>query len=234
MRLALVQFDVLRDQRSHNLAVARRMVQRAAERVPAPDLIVLPGLCDTGTDPSGVRMITRAMCEGFAQSVATLAREWGVWICCGHAMMRDKRGGAVVTLFDPDGDTFVRSPRLSPVDVGQAVTCVRTPLGVIVAAPAAMVQASDQAVFSNVNLTIAAASAVSGEAAVLRRARAGQYGDYLCVSSPSGGPTGSSVLNRAGKTLARVAAGQVAIAHADLPITHDAAVAVAQSEPKEH
>ena len=53
MRVALVQLAVRATGRSANLAHALRGLVAAAEAVPAPDLIVLPGFCD-GLGPEAV------------------------------------------------------------------------------------------------------------------------------------------------------------------------------------
>ena len=57
-------------------------IERASEADPAPDLIVLPGACDTG----GVRLGSdwnEATLQGIAETLAWKAREWGVFIAAG-------------------------------------------------------------------------------------------------------------------------------------------------------
>lgn len=221
MRLAICQIDVRPQQRSHNLGAVREAVRAASEHDPAPDLIALPGVCDVGVDPARANMLTRAICQGFAQSVATMAREWGVWIACGHSMVVGDRSAAVVSLFDPDGDTFVRFPRIGLTDGGDKIIPVSTGIGVVAAAPVSMIAAVDPGVFEGVDLFVALGGEESDTEARAGCDKISGLGALVCmVRHASCGETASSrVICRKKEIMARVAAGVVGIAHVELPVT---------------
>ena len=105
MRIALLQIRVLSDSRSANLAHVLRQVVRAAETVPAPDLLVLPASCD-GINPKGV---TAAMAQGFGESLAAAAREWGLYVAAGALRAVDDGVYDQACLYDPDGDVIACS-----------------------------------------------------------------------------------------------------------------------------
>ena len=108
MRIALLQIQLDPDSRAANIQALRSAIHRAAGATPAPDLLVLPGACDTG----GV-MGQAGLCEaGLAAVRAGLsdkAREWGLFIGAGlHTFGADGLAHQVV-IFDADGDAVVRS-----------------------------------------------------------------------------------------------------------------------------
>ena len=122
MRVALLQIRVRTHSRSANLTHVLGQVVRAAEAVPAPDLMVLPAGCE-GPVSQG---LSPAMVQGFSESLAAVAREWGVYLAAGLLRSEGDGFGQVARLYDPDGDVLIRSADLGPV-----ATCVlrETPLG---------------------------------------------------------------------------------------------------------
>lgn len=108
MRVGLLQVELNSKSRAANLQALNAAIDRAGATAPAPDLLVLPGACDTGGAAPG-RGSCEAVLEGVKESIAWKAREWGVFIAAGLHLAS---GGAIVacgTLFDPDGDVVGRS-----------------------------------------------------------------------------------------------------------------------------
>ena len=124
MRIALLQLRIQDTGRSANLTHVLRQVVRAAEAIPAPDLLVLPGCCD-GTSREGV---TGAMAQGFGESLAAAAREWGLFVAAGMLGVHDGAVREEACLYDPDGDAIAWSGGGSqtPGD-----TVFDTPLGAV-------------------------------------------------------------------------------------------------------
>jgi predicted amidohydrolase len=106
MRIALLQLRVSRRGRSANLAHVLGRVIAAAEAVPAPDLLVLPACCD-GLNGGEV---TEAMAQGFGESLAAAAREWGVFLAAGALQVADGKVCEQGRLYDPDGDVIAWGP----------------------------------------------------------------------------------------------------------------------------
>lgn len=221
MRLAICQINIRPNERSYNLCIAREAVREAAEHDPAPDLIALPGVCDMGVDPQHAKGLTRAMCQGFAQSVATMAREWGVWIACGHSMVVGDRSAAVVSLFDPDGDTFVRFPRIGLTDGGDKIIPVASGIGVIAAAPVSMIASIDPGMLESVDLFVTLGGEESDDEARTGCDKISGLGALVCMvrHASSGESAASRVVGRGKEALAQVPAGVAGIAHVELPIT---------------
>jgi predicted amidohydrolase len=104
MRVALLQIRLDARSPAGNLQGVLRGVDRAADTTPAPDLLVLPGACDTGgTEPAASYPL--AVLESFKEALTYKGREWGVFIAAG-LHIRDVGGTLVAAsaLFDPDGD----------------------------------------------------------------------------------------------------------------------------------
>ena len=111
MRVAVIQVAVVPDSRSANIARLMRMIVRACEREPAPDLLVLPCGCESAPPAAGANGVTRAMGDALAGLLAMQAREWGVFIAGGH-WTRDDAGPLVHgVLLDADGDALIRTGR---------------------------------------------------------------------------------------------------------------------------
>ena len=137
MIATIAQTEFRRAQRSWNLASVTASITRAAEHHPAPDLIALPNCCAAALVTSDADLPTPTMCQTFAETLAWQAREWGVWIAAGHARSADGRIVPGATLFDPDGDAYLRYPQPVPVGDRNETKAAdewavrRTPLGVV-------------------------------------------------------------------------------------------------------
>lgn len=110
MRLALVQLRLTHESHSRTMQHLRAAVADAANTNPAPDLIVLPGAADAESAPNAATL------ESMKESIAHLAREWGVYIAVGLRTLREKNPEACAVLFDADGDVVTQSPRTRGVD----------------------------------------------------------------------------------------------------------------------
>ena len=113
MRVALLQIRLDPKSRAANMQRLNAAVDRAAGVDPAPDLLVLPGACDTGGAPAG-RTFSDAGLEGIRANLAWKAREWGVFIAAGSHVRRAENLVPCALLFDADGDIVVQS--IAPAD----------------------------------------------------------------------------------------------------------------------
>lgn len=127
MRIALVQVRIEGSGRSANLSRVLDRLIYVAKMVPAPDLVMLPANCD-GLTHDGVNP---AMIQGFSESLAALAREWGLFVA--GAFLQDVHGECFqqARLYDPDGDVMGCSASRLGVSVGDVI---ETPLGRIILA----------------------------------------------------------------------------------------------------
>ena len=120
MIVALVQLRLNARSRAANVQGLTTGIERAAQANPAPDLLVLPGACDTGGAAPGSDW-SQAGVDGIAQTIAWKAREWGVFIAAGLY----HRSGEGITphavIFDPDGDIVARSGAWGSPEEQQAV-----------------------------------------------------------------------------------------------------------------
>jgi len=123
MRLALLQLGLDSKSRAMNMQALILGIQRAAQSTPPPDLLVLPGVCDTG-GMIACHGHTDACLDGVKETIASQAREWGVFIAAGlhiHSAVQGRTHGAF--LFDPDGDVVaVCRPQDSPESAGGTAT----------------------------------------------------------------------------------------------------------------
>ena len=108
MRAALLQLRIDSQSRAANLSQALRMIDEACSADPSPDLVILPEACDTGQPEGRTSSITPAMADGFGQSLASKAREWGVYVAAGFHQVVDGAPIGSAALYDPDGDVVVR------------------------------------------------------------------------------------------------------------------------------
>ena len=108
MRVALVQLRLNAKSRAANVKGVMAAIARASQVQPAPDLLVLPGACDTGGATFG-RGHSEATLTGVRETIAWMAREWGVFIAAGLHCRRDDTTVPCALLFDPDGDIVARS-----------------------------------------------------------------------------------------------------------------------------
>ncbi|MFQ5413531.1 MAG: hypothetical protein ACE5E6_03635 [Phycisphaerae bacterium] len=133
MKVALVQITLDGTSHAVNLQGIMAAIDRAIDVVPAPDLVVLPGACDTGgrrladgrssADSRTMlsdRSVTRspqpvvdapgvAVLGACHETVALKARDWGVYIAAG---MHARIGGfdrPCTLLFDANGDVVARA-----------------------------------------------------------------------------------------------------------------------------
>ncbi len=113
MRVALLQIRLEPKSPAANLQGMNEAIERAARVDPAPDLLVLPGACDTGGAASGRRWHDASL-ECTKENIAWKAREWGVFIAAGLHVRRGDTLQPHALLFDPDGDVVARS--LAPAE----------------------------------------------------------------------------------------------------------------------
>jgi len=107
MRVALLQLALNRKSRAATIQSLLAGIRLAAEAAPAPDLLVLPGACDTGGAATG-RDPGEAPRQSVKETIAAQAREWGVFIAAG--LHKRAVGGLRpwAVLFDPDGDVVAQ------------------------------------------------------------------------------------------------------------------------------
>lgn len=214
MKMAIAHFKPRPKQWAGNLSTMLDAIQLLAEGHPAPDLIVLPGACDSGPVAIDPSLVTPAMCQGFRESVATIAREWGVWIACGQACSHGAEIIPSANLFDPDGDAYIRS---SQFDAAESVEnnpsslpsfVANTPIGMLAVATPDLL--ADPALLDlpeqpQVDLVVACCpttdDAARCEAAIA--ALALKWQANLCIVSPaiSSGQQPARVLDFTGKPM---------------------------------
>lgn len=138
MKVALLQMRLNPKSGAANLQHLIVAIHSAVAIQPPPDLLILPGACDTGGVAVG-RGQTAASLLTVYETLAWKAREWGIYIAAGlHACL----GGSLLplaVLFDPDGDVLCRhGPACPPAyDSDTQLTLWKTwvgPLGVADAA----------------------------------------------------------------------------------------------------
>lgn len=108
MRVALLQIRLETKSPAANIQRLNEAIERAAGVDPAPDLLVLPGACDTGGATSGRRWHDASL-ECAKENIAWKAREWGVFVAAGLHVRRGDTLQACALLFDPDGDVVACS-----------------------------------------------------------------------------------------------------------------------------
>ncbi len=109
MNISLIQPKLSIAERANNLMMLGSMIRREARHTPAPDLVILPDCCVATQETDRQSQVTAAMCQGFAEAFASWAREWGIWIAVGHSIVTEAGLEEFATLFDPDGDPFIRA-----------------------------------------------------------------------------------------------------------------------------
>lgn len=108
MRVALLQIRLEPKSPAGNIQRLNAAIERAARADPAPDLLVVPGACDTGGATS-TRRWHDASLECAKENIAWKAREWGIFIAAGLHLRRGDTLQRCALLFDPDGDVVARS-----------------------------------------------------------------------------------------------------------------------------
>ena len=108
MRVSLLQVRLNSRSPALNLQALSAAVDRAGAGRPGPDLLVLPGACDTGGAPlSGAHHAASLECV--KELIAWKAREWGVFIAAGLHRRSGEDSAPHGVIFDPDGDIVARS-----------------------------------------------------------------------------------------------------------------------------
>ena len=115
MRVALLQIRVGAPSFSANLTHVLRQVVGAVDSESPPDLVVLPAGCDGPVCPD----LSAAMVQGFAESLAAVAREWGVYLAAGLLQPDGDGFAEAARVYDPDGDVVLCS-----AGAGEAGRCV--------------------------------------------------------------------------------------------------------------
>ncbi len=102
LKISLAQMDVLLGKPDENLAKAREMTTRAAER--GSDIIVFPELWSTGYDLENAAAHSPPTDSGIFAEMASLASEYSIHIsgsCL--SLLEPGRFGNTAVFFDPDG-----------------------------------------------------------------------------------------------------------------------------------
>lgn len=103
MNVSLLQITLDRKARAGNLVRVTDAIVRAARSDSTPDLLILPGSCDTGGGPPG-RDHSDGFLANFRATIASKAREWGLYIAAGLHIACETGHEHCGVLFDPDGD----------------------------------------------------------------------------------------------------------------------------------
>lgn len=122
MRVSLLQVLLNSKSRAANMQSLGEAIDRAANEAPAPNLLVLPGACDTGgAAPSS--SLTPAAIDGVTELLSCKAREWGVFLAAGVHAETAGEFHPLALLLDPDGDVVAQSQAASPLADGVGRTC---------------------------------------------------------------------------------------------------------------
>jgi len=113
MRIALLQTRLDPTSHAANTQQLAQAIDRAASIAPAPDLLVLPGGCDTGGMSPG-RGHSYFHVAGVRETLAWKAREWGLFVAAGLHKRQNGGWATITALFDPDGDIAASSGGAGP------------------------------------------------------------------------------------------------------------------------
>ncbi|UCE58382.1 MAG: hypothetical protein JSU63_13180 [Phycisphaerales bacterium] len=237
MRVALLQIRLDAKSRARNIQAIIAGIGSAAQAEVAPDLIILPGACDTGGTAASKKH-SNACLDCVRETIAGQAREWGVFIAAGlHRHIGKDRFSGVI-LFDPDGDVIAEDPATG-TEAGKQLETWHCPVGRLgVAEPSALASESrrvdstqDGALYA-VPLATVAGSEQMHKAGVDPRAlceeTAGRNGAYWAVVlagngddavQKTGGLMGSYVCDPTGNLLAHADTAGEMIVHAEVPLT---------------
>ena len=123
MKVALLQSKLDPKSGSTNIQGLIALIRRAASTRPAPDLLILPGGCDTGGVPPSNNLSEAGM-RCVRESLAFEARDWGLYIAVGLHSRIEGCWLPVSVLFDPDGDAVASAPgqsgpdqKMTPTDI---------------------------------------------------------------------------------------------------------------------
>ncbi len=106
MRIAVVQLEVRPEQRTIAFQRALRAVEVAADRDPAPDLILLPAFRDVAAYIAGGPAVGEKIPGQTTAAFGLKARQWGVFISLGLAEWTRNQPFVTSVLLDRDGDTL--------------------------------------------------------------------------------------------------------------------------------
>lgn len=109
MRVALLQLALDGRSASRNMQRILGAIGTVARQDPAPDLIVLPGGCDSG-GASPPRDAWPAVLSAVREAIALQAREWGVYIAAGLHRREATGYEPYTAVFDRDGDLALGCP----------------------------------------------------------------------------------------------------------------------------
>lgn len=123
MRVVLLQVPLDPRSGATNVQRINTAIDRAAGAEPPPDLLVLPGGCDTGGVTPG-RARPAAALEGIKANIALKAREWGLYIAAGAHVARNRSLLPCAWLFDADGDVAMLSVGAGSSEDVQGLTAV--------------------------------------------------------------------------------------------------------------
>jgi predicted amidohydrolase len=135
----MIPMNVQPGKRAANLGRALRMMERAGDLEPSPDLIVFPECINLGLgEHAPAADMVEPVGGPFTESLAERARDLGVYLAAGLTERHHDRLFSCAVLIDPDGDTILhhrritvcprRSPYFTP---GDMLRVRRTPLGVL-------------------------------------------------------------------------------------------------------
>lgn len=240
MRVALLQIRFDPKSRSANLQAVLAAIGQAAGAEPAPDLLILPGACDTA-GVAGADGATLASRSGFCEALAAQAREWGVFIAAGMGAANADEGGAQALLFDPDGDVLARAAIEERSSSDACPSWANTALGVVgVALPSVSKTEPPVPAGAMIAVPIIAASAKRRASAderfvsALLGADNGRQGAYWAVVTPAGPAAepweakvpGTFLCDPEGKVWARADTTDEIVVLADVPLVVAAAESV--------
>lgn len=104
MRIAVAQLAVETAKRTLTFQRALQAIDDAAEKDPAPDLIVLPAFCDVLSIRSGNMEIIERRAGPTVAACGLRARQWGVFAALGLAERGTEKPYVTGLLLDNDGD----------------------------------------------------------------------------------------------------------------------------------
>ena len=238
MRVALAQIQLNGLSAAANLQHILAAIDRAADAVPGPDIIVLPGGCDTAgrrPDPSST---ARDAC--FREAVACKAREWGIFVAVGLHLRENGESKPAAVLFDPDGDIVACSSDAAsgPSQTHESPSpCVwSSPSGSItVLTAAALRQRQTLSVTADLLVSVPVAPCETSELANVTswlsnvaEARPPKRATYLALVVPAGGTADpkantqdmhtTRLLDNQGRALTRASSTAEECLHAEIPL----------------
>ncbi|MBU0716615.1 MAG: hypothetical protein KJ749_00060, partial [Planctomycetes bacterium] len=109
MRVGLVQCRLETRSRAANIQAISAAIDRAAQAMPAPDLVILPGAVDTGGVMGGACQVNSEKFRSVSETIMWKAREWGVFIAVGLHSNEGNAAPLRTVVIDPDGDVVAQA-----------------------------------------------------------------------------------------------------------------------------